>query len=786
VYAVLIVWRESGMRLGLLGRVSVTLFVVSAITVLAISVPAFLSARDTADAAIHDKLESAYDKLQKDMAAQGERASAMSTLLASMSPVVDAFAAGDRARLLALTAPVFARLKAERGVGQMHFHLPPAVSFLRLHQPDTFGDDISATREMVVIANRDRRVVTGLETGVGSLGLRSVVPVVAEGRHVGTVEVGMTIGAGFLQNFSRETGLEAALYVSRDGGFTILASTLSGAGALDDAARKAVLGGQDLFVARSGGDRDQAVLARPVRDFAGRPLGVIELRLEVAPVLAGLETARRNTLVLAVVAVALSSAIGLLLARAIVGPVRGMTTVMGAVGEGRFDSVFPALDRSDEIGEMARSLATLRESARQVAGTAADQKQKLAAIAEQETALRKDMESYLVSVVDASIQANEAIIAVAKLFQDISTTSERTQSLAAAAEEFVAGIRNISGNSEGAAEGARNAHEAADQGAAAAKRVAAAMDGVFRSVSDAGANIGELAKASDQIGSIVNTIEAIAGQTNLLALNATIEAARAGDAGRGFAVVANEVKHLAQQSAHATEDIRARIARLREEMGRVVTLMQASSNSILAGRDAVGEMNTGLASIVGNVHMTSRKIEDIAGILAQQSAVAGDVGGGVQEIADLARDNNQSMGYVLAAIDQASSALNSRVSELAKTGTPLAMAQVARNDHVIFKKRVTDAVLGRQEWRPEEMPDHCHCRFGKWYHGPAADALGDCPEYKNINGPHQRVHATGLAAVKAARSGDSLSALRHLNEMNEASREVLRALDSLTTVLRAA
>ncbi len=65
----------------------------------------------------------------------------------------------------------------------------------------------------------------------------------------------------------------------------------------------------------------------------------------------------------------------------------------------------------------------------------------------------------------------------------------------------------------------------------------------------------EMGKRTNEIGSIVDTINLIAERTNLLSLNASIEAARAGDAGRGFAVVAEEIRNLADRSAKATADI---------------------------------------------------------------------------------------------------------------------------------------------------------------------------------------------------------------------------------------
>ncbi|MCB8820955.1 methyl-accepting chemotaxis protein [Microvirga rosea] len=148
--------------------------------------------------------------------------------------------------------------------------------------------------------------------------------------------------------------------------------------------------------------------------------------------------------------------------------------------------------------------------------------------------------------------------------------------------------------------------------------------------------IGQLSAATAEIVGIVDTISAVARQTNLLALNATIEAARAGEAGRGFAVVAGEVKALSVETGNAADDIRQRIARLRDTAGASTAAVMEIANVVQdvqpvfdTVREAVGEQDAAISEV-------TRLASSASGSVSQVSERAAEVDRITLDASDLA------------------------------------------------------------------------------------------------------------------------------------------------------
>lgn len=160
-------------------------------------------------ASFEQQLNDRLDQLERDLSL------ALEMLLADDS-LRERFAAGDRAALLAHLGPLYEqRLQEPYSLTQFHFHIPPATSFLRLHRPQSFGDDLSEWRASLVLANREERPVSGIEVTRSGAGLKVIQPVRWQGAHIGTAELATTLDRT-LESISHSLDASFALGIRRE------------------------------------------------------------------------------------------------------------------------------------------------------------------------------------------------------------------------------------------------------------------------------------------------------------------------------------------------------------------------------------------------------------------------------------------------------------------------------------------------------------------------------------------------------------------------------------------
>ena len=149
--------------------------------------------------------------------------------------------------------------------------------------------------------------------------------------------------------------------------------------------------------------------------------------------------------------------------------------------------------------------------------------------------------------------------------------------------------------------------------------------------------IGEISKCSEQIGSIIGTIEDIASQTNLLSLNAAIEAARAGEAGKGFAVVAEQVKNLAEESA--------------KSVGLITGLIETTIAAVDKGIGIADDTVTTMSDVMTGAKESTEKMSGIAHVLNESVEIMRDVNDTIAEVSSVV-DNNSATSEETAAVSQ--------------------------------------------------------------------------------------------------------------------------------------
>lgn len=304
------------------------------------------------------------------------------------------------------------------------------------------------------------------------------------------------------------------------------------------------------------------------------------------------------------------------------GRIRRATEAMTALASGSTEIDLAPFEGRDEVSDMGRALAIFRDNA-----LARTQLESQARLDREKELVRQDrVESLVQRFRETAATIERALAAETRTMSETSArlidvsgaaaeqghaagaasveADDHVQAVGAAAEALTDSIRAIAGQAKATSERVTQAKVVADQ---------------------ATTTVGELARGTEAIGEVVALIRQVAEQTNLLALNATIEAARAGEAGRGFAVVAAEVKALASQTAHATEQISAQISGVQDGTGRAVAAIGTIS-------DTIGEIASLADALASAVEVQDQSTRSIAGSISRATSGSATVARSLEHV----------------------------------------------------------------------------------------------------------------------------------------------------------
>ena len=323
-----------------------------------------------------------------------------------------------------------------------------------------------------------------------------------------------------------------------------------------------------------------------------------------------------------------------LLAMVITFIVKAITKVIGhldEVADGKLDFKISEklLQRSDEIGNIARSVHTLIGG---LASIVVNIHHSTGELAEFKDDFQQKFETINNSISNVNVAVDE-------IANGATSQADETQKVNSQINDMGDAITKTSQNVDSLTQSTEQMKEHNEQLDTTIQELMAISDRNKESLAAVYNQTNETNQSVMHIGNAVDMITDIAGQTNLLSLNASIEAARAGEYGKGFAVVADQIRQLADQSANTAKEIGEIVAELIENsntsvetMGVVRQEMTGQYEKLNTTKDIFEQLNEEVNNVVTAIESISTEVESL-------DKLKGEVLGSAESLAAIAQEN---------------------------------------------------------------------------------------------------------------------------------------------------